>query len=152
MPEIFCLGNAYIKNITNPVSWQAHHLNVIALEDAEAVTTDGFNWSLYVLDLFDITADPEDFTYIDNPHIRLGTWRKTDAPGRAPALPGYHYLEIQHKGERLLETIRHYAGDVPFEFRDCYELRLLDKGTGQPLALIDSARRDGDIYDRDLLT
>ena len=124
----------------------------IAVDDAEAVTTDGVNWSLYVLDLFDITADPEELTHIDNPPVCFGSWNKTDGLRRTPSLPGYHYLEIRHKGERLLEAIRHYAGDVRFEFRDLYELRLLDKDTRQPLALIDSARRDGDIDNNDLLT
>jgi hypothetical protein len=139
----------YSERILNPFRGV---MNVIALDDAEAVTTDGVNWSLYVRDLFDITEDPEEFAHIDNPHIRFGTWNINDGLKRAPVLPGYHYLEIQHKGERLLEVVRHYAADVPFEFRDYYELWLLEKDTKQPLALIDSACCDRDLYDNDLLT
>jgi len=127
-------------------------MNVIALDDAEAVTTDGVNWSLYVLDYFDTADDdPEEFASIDNPHIRFGTWSEASGLVRAPVLPCYHYQEIQHKGERLLEVVRHYATDVPFEFRDYYELWLLAKDTGQPLALLDSVCSDHDTYDNDLL-
>ena len=139
----------YSERILNPFRGV---MNVIALNDAEAVTTDGVNWSLYIRDHFDIEADPEEFAQIDNPHIRYGTWSEESGLVRAPVLPCYHYLEIQHKGERLLEVVRHYANDVPFEFRDYYELWLLEKDTRQPLALIDSVCCDRDIYDNDLLS
>jgi hypothetical protein len=86
------------------------------------------------------------------PLIRFGIWSDASCLVRAPVLPGYHYREIQHKGERLLEVVRHYAADVPFEFRDYYELWLLDENTWQPLALLDSVCCDRDIYDNDLLT
>ena len=94
----------YSERILNPFRGV---MNVIALDDAEAVTTDGVNWSLYVRDYFD-TADeyPEEFEHIDNPHIRFGTWSESTGLKRAPVLPCYHYQEIQHKGERLLEVVR----------------------------------------------
>jgi len=140
----------YSERILNPFRGV---MNVIALDDAEAVTTDGVNWSLYVRDYFDTADDdPEEFAHIDNPHIRFGIWSEESGLIRAPVLPGYHYREIQHKGERLLEVVRHYASDVPFEFRDYYELWLLEEYTRQPLALIDSVCCDSDIYDKDMLT
>lgn len=140
----------YSERILNPFRGV---MNIIALDDAEAVTTDGVNWFLYVRDNFDTTDnDPEEFAHIDNPHIRFGIWSEAGGLERAPVLPGYHYHEIQHKGERLLEVVRHYAADVPFEFRDCYELWLLEENTRQPLALIDSVCCDRDIYDNDQLT
>ena len=43
----------YSERILNPFRGV---MNVIALDDAEAVTTDGVNWLLYVRDYFD-TAD-----------------------------------------------------------------------------------------------
>ncbi|MGB5278747.1 MAG: hypothetical protein WBO73_09435 [Gammaproteobacteria bacterium] len=140
----------YSERILNPFRGV---MNVIALDDAEAVTTDGVNWLLYVRDHFD-TADtePEEFAHIDNPYIRFGSWSNATGLKRAPVLSCYHYHEIQHKGERLLEVVRHYAADVPFEFRDHFELWLLDKDTQQPLALIDSACRDHDLYENDLLS
>lgn len=140
----------YSERILNPFRGV---MNVIALDDAEAVTTDGVNWSLYVRDYFDTDEyDPEEFAQIDNPDIPFGTWSEASGFKRAPALPCYHYQEIQYKGERLLEVLRHYAADVPFEFRDYYELWLLERETKQPLALIDSACCDRDIYINDLLS
>lgn len=139
----------YSERILNPFRGV---MNVIALDDAEAVTTDGVNWLLYVRDHFNTAEDdPEEFAKIDYPHIRFGSWSEANGLKRAPALPCYHYLEIQHKGERLLEVVRHYSADVPFEFRDIYELWLLEKDTRQPLALIDSACSDRDMYNNDLL-
>ena len=140
----------YSERILNPFRGV---MNVIALDDAEAVTTDGVNWFLYVRDHFNTADDePEEFFQIDNPHIRFGTWSEAESLIRAPVLPCYHYHEIQHKGERLLEVVRHYAAEVPFEFRDYYELWLLEKDTQQPLALIDSVCSDHELYDNDLLS
>jgi hypothetical protein len=140
----------YSERILNPFRGV---MNVIALDDAEAVTTDGVNWLLYIRDRFD-TADnePEEFAHIDNPYIRFGSWNKSSGLKRAPVLSCYHYLEIQHKGERLLEVVRHYADDVPFEFRDSFELWLLEKDTQLPLALIDSACQESELYDNDILS
>jgi len=140
----------YSERVLNPFRGV---MNVIALDDAEAVTTDGVNWYLYVRDRFNTADDePEEFAHIDNPHIRFGTWSEMDGLKRAPVLPCYHYHEIQHKGERLLEVVHHYAADVPYEFRDYYELWLLEKDTQQPLALIDSVCSNCDTYNNDLLT
>ena len=140
----------YSERILNPFRGV---MNVIALDDAEAVTTDGVNWFLYVRDHFDTADDtPEEFADVDNPDIRFGTWNQKDGLKRAPVLPCYHYQEIQIKGERLLEVVRHYANDVPFEFRDYYELWLLDQDTHQPLSLLDSVCCDRDIYHTDTLT
>lgn len=131
--EITC----YSERILNPFRGV---MNIIALEDAEAVTLDGIHWSLYVHDQ-SVSADddPEIFAEIDNPDIRFGSWSREHGFIRAPILPCYHYLEIQHKGERMLEVLRHYADETPFAFRDRFELWLLDGQTRQPLALLDSA-------------
>ena len=50
----------YSERILNPFRGV---MNIIALDDAEAVTTDGVNWSLYVRDHFDSGEDqPEERT------------------------------------------------------------------------------------------
>ena len=54
----------YSERILNPFRGV---MNVIALDDAEAVTTDGVNWSLYVRDRFDITEDPEACISLSSP-------------------------------------------------------------------------------------
>ncbi len=139
----------YSERILNPFRGV---MNVIALDDAEAVTTDGVNWFLYVRDHFDTAEDdPVEFADIDNPDIRFGTWNEIEGLKRAPFLPCYHYQEIQIKGARLLEVVRHYTNDIPFEFRDYYELWLLDQDTHQPLALLDSVCCDRDVYHTDTL-
>jgi len=61
----------YSERILNPFRGV---MNVIALDDAEAVTTDGINWFLYVRDSFDTADDePEEFARIDYPCTRFGT-------------------------------------------------------------------------------
>ena len=62
-------------------------MNVIALDDAEAVTTDGINWCLYVRDNFNTADDePEEIAHIDNPYTRFGTWNHATGLRRAPVL------------------------------------------------------------------
>lgn len=78
----------YSERILNPFRGV---MNVIALDDAEAVTTDGVNWSLYVRDYFDTADDdPEEFAHIDNPHIRFGIWSEESGLIRAPATDHPH--------------------------------------------------------------
>jgi len=134
----------YSERILNPFRGV---MNTIALPDADAVTIDGINWELYIHDCFhNHRADPEEFTQIDMPDIRFGSWSRKAGLTRAPLIDSYYYDEIQIIGTLLLEAVREFADRVPFEFRDNYELWLLDQERREPLALLDSACFKRDIY------
>lgn len=60
-------------------------MNVIALDAGDAVTTDSKTWVLYIHDNFDNHFDePEEFSCIDMPDIRFGTWSRQAGLQRAP--------------------------------------------------------------------
>lgn len=136
--------HCYSQRILNPFRGV---MNVISIGGADAVTIDGFNWTLYIHDTFDCpTDDPEEFFEIEMPDIRFGDWNKTSGLRRSPLIASYHYSEIQAIGNVLLDAIQRNADRCPFEFDDNYELWLLDNNTHEPLALLDSVCCKADIY------
>jgi len=142
--------SCYSERILNPFRGV---MNVISTGDADAVTIDGVNWDLYVHDHFDCTADqPEEFTQIDMPDIRYGKWNRETGFVRAPALPSYHYEKIQQIGSTLFKVLLKHANQIPFAFKDNYELWLLDKENNEPLALLDSVCSNQEIHDPCTLT
>ena len=138
--KAFC----YSQRILNPFRGV---MNIITTEEAEAVTTDGINWSLYIRDTFDTHIDePEEFSNIEMPELRFGVWSAEGGLKRAPILPSYHYDEIQAIGERLLRAVHQHAEHIPFAFSDKYELWLLDGHNHEPLALLDSVCSKEEIH------
>lgn len=138
--KVFC----YSERILNPFRGV---MNIITTGKADAVTIDGVNWDLYIHDTFGSHLDdPEEFANIELPDIRYGDWSKKNGLTRAPVLPSYHYDEIQHVGEELMEAVIEHANKIPFSFNDNYELWLLDEENHQPLALIDSVCSIREIY------
>lgn len=128
-------------------------MDIIALDAGDAVTTDGKTWVLYIHDNFDSCDDePEEFSCIDMPDIRFGTWSREAGLQRAPLIGSYHYTEIQCIGVMLLDALHKHADDVPFLFDDHYELWLLDEKTQEPLALLDSVCNAHDMHRPESLT
>lgn len=122
-------------------------MNIISIGGADAVTIDGYHWTLYIHDTFDCpTDDPEEFFEIDMPDIRFADWSKTSGLQRSPLIASYHYNEIQAIGQALLDAIERYADSCPYPFKDKYELWLLDGTTSEPLALLDSVCKKSEIH------
>jgi hypothetical protein len=141
--------NCYSQRILNPFRGV---MNIISIGGADAVTIDGINWTLYIHDTFDCpTDDPEEFFEIDMPDIRLGDWNKESGLRCSPLIASYHYNEIQAIGNVLLDAVQEHADQCPFPFEDKYELWLLDRSNNEPLALLDSACYESDVYNPDSL-
>ncbi len=135
--------NCYSQRILNPFRGV---MNIISIGGADAVTIDGINWTLYIHDSFDCpTDDPEEFFETEMPDIRLGDWSKEAGLRRSPLIASYHYAEIQAIGNALLDAVQQYSDLCPYPFEDKYELWLLDKNTGEPLALLDSVCNENEI-------
>ena len=84
--------SCYSQRILNPFRGV---MNIITTGQADAVTIDGVNWDLYIHDTFhDHEDEPEEFARIDMPDLRYGVWSLKKGLRRAPALPSYHYDEI----------------------------------------------------------
>ena len=131
LPKPHC----YSQRMLNPFRGV---MNVIDCGDADAVTTDGKVWTLYLRDnnLQNIANDG-DMT-IEIPDIRFAIWSAETGLKRCPLLNTMDYDAIQAAGLALLELVKQYAEQVPFELADHYELWLLDKHMDLPLALLHS--------------
>lgn len=128
-----CFG----QRMLNPFRGVMHS---VVTEWADAVTTDGRHWTLYVRGerLYDDLGDFEDNT-VTIPDVKYGSWCEKTGFKRAPIrLPTFDRL-VCAEGEPLLEQVRIHARDLPFPLIDRFELWLLHADTGLPLALIGSS-------------
>ena len=127
--------HCYSQRMLNPFRGV---MNVIDTGDADAVTTDGKVWTLYLRDfnLLNIANDGD--MDIEVPDIRFGIWSAESGLKRCPLLNTMNYEAIQISGNALLDAVKYYANLVPFDLADNYELWLLDKYMAQPLALLHS--------------
>ncbi len=121
-------------------------MNVIEVGNADAVTTDGVHWTLYLHDevLQGMAFDGD--VRIETPDIKFGIWSKTGGLIRAPLISTMEYEAVQQSGLELLDIVKQHADKVPFALKDNYELWLLDKYCDKPLALLHSV-----CYENELL-
>lgn len=115
-------------------------MHCVETGSADAVTTDGRSWTLYVRGecLYD---DPAQITEqgISVPDVKYATWSERAGLRRAPIrLPTFDD-RVRHEGERLLSAVQQCAPRLPFALADRFELWLLHQGSDHPLALLDSA-------------
>ncbi len=115
-------------------------MHCVETGSADAVTTDGRHWTLYVRGecLYD---DPAQIAAqgISVPDVKYATWSERTGLRRAPIrLPTFDD-RVRREGERLLDAVRRFAPRLPFALADRYELWLLHGDSQRPLALIDSA-------------
>jgi len=113
-------------------------MNIIDTGDADAVSTDGVIWTLYLRDLNLLNIANDGDMEIEVPDIRFGIWSAETGLKRCPLLNTMNYDAVQAAGNALLEAVKYHAARVPFELADHYELWLLDKHMDLPLALLHS--------------
>lgn len=105
---------------------------VLTVPGGIAESMDGDVWKLYV-------ADERIISHTGLSEVRYGDWdsrnglRRSKIRGTAPS--GL----IESIGDRLMTTLAHYAGQVPFPLADRFECWLLHADHRRPLALLDSA-------------
>lgn len=110
---------------------------VIRHGPAEAVTTDGVHWDLYV-------SNDELLEGLDRSHpvliseIRFGRWSADKGLKRGPLYPSADFRRMERMGATVYEALRRLHDQPVFPFRDRHEFWLLDE-TGLPLALLASA-------------
>jgi len=114
-------------------------MHAVVHDWADAVTTDGRTWTLYVRGecLYDDPTDLQDRA-ISVPDVKYGTWSAKSGFVRAPIrLPTFD-ARVREQGEALLVAVQRHAPTLPFPLADRFELWLLHGETGHPLALIAS--------------
>ena len=114
-------------------------MHCIVNDSADAVTTDGRVWTLYVRGecLYDDLSDLGN-RQVTIPDVKYGQWSAKRGFRRAPIrLPTFD-ARVREEGDRLLQAVQHHADSLPFPLDDRFELWLLHATTGQPLAMIAS--------------
>ncbi len=133
----------YAQRLLNPFRGAMHTVKHAA---AEAVTTDGVHWDIYVSNelLFD---DAERARYhTEAGDIRFGSWSAAGGLKRGPRKSTEDFHCLEQLGAVLYEQLRQLHRRLPFAFRDVLELWLLD-AAGRPLALLESALDETGIGD-----
>jgi hypothetical protein len=138
--EIEC----YAQRLLNPFRGVVH---VIRYRSAEAVTTDGVDWDLYVANdaLLDGLGRAGKRAQISD--IRYGHWSAEKGLKRGPLYPSEDFRRLEHMGAVVYEHLLRVHREVPFGFRDAFELWLLDRDE-RPLALLHSVRNDSETDTR----
>ncbi|NNF95739.1 MAG: hypothetical protein HKM94_02280, partial [Halobacteria archaeon] len=118
-------------------------VNIVKYHSAEAVSTDGLVWDIYVSN--DLLKEGlEKNTKIQTSDIRYGKWSLEHGLKRGPIYPSDDFKYLEHQGAVALEQVQKLHDAVPFPLSDIFELWLLDQ-QNMPLALLDSATRKDDI-------
>ncbi|PKO64982.1 MAG: hypothetical protein CVU23_08190 [Betaproteobacteria bacterium HGW-Betaproteobacteria-17] len=130
----------YAQRLLNPFRGVVH---TIRFQSAEALTTDGIEWDIYVANdaLLDGLGRAGKRAQISD--IRYGHWSAEKGLKRGPLFPSDDFRRLEEMGAVVYEHLLRVHREVPFRFRDPFELWLLDKGD-QPLALLHSVRADSE--------
>jgi hypothetical protein len=123
----------YAQRLLNPFRGAVH---VIRYASAEAVTTDGVHWDIYVSNDALLRDLPQD-SRVQTSDIRYGSWSAAQGLKRGPINLYDDFLVMEEMGARVYEHLTRVHERVPFPYADCFELWLLDRA-GRPLALLDS--------------
>jgi hypothetical protein len=130
----------YAQRLLNPFRGVVH---TIRYQSAEAVTTNGVDWDIYVANdaLLEGLGRAGKRALISD--IRYGHWSSEKGLKRGPLYPSDDFKRLEHMGAVVYEHLHKVHRDVPFAFRDQFELWLLDRHD-QPLALLHSVRNDSE--------
>jgi hypothetical protein len=130
----------YAQRLLNPFRGVVH---TIRYQSAEAVTTDGIEWDIYVANdaLLDGLGRAGKRALISD--IRYGHWSAEKGLKRGPLFPSDDFKRLENMGALVYEHLLKVYREVPFKFRDFFELWLLDRND-QPLALLHSVRADSE--------
>jgi len=120
----------YAQRLLNPFRGVVH---VIRFQSAEAVTTDGVEWDIYVANdaLLDGLGRAGRRAQISD--IRYGHWSLEKGLKRGPLFPSDDFKRLEEMGAEAYRHLLKVHRDVPFAFRDAFELWLLDRDA-RPLA------------------
>lgn len=130
----------YAQRLLNPFRGV---MNIIEYQGAEAVTTDGRHWDIYVRDT-GLVEDIANAHKVQTSDIRYGSWSLQDGLKRGTIYPCDDFRVLEHRGALVYEYLLKHHNDVPFPLEDRIELWLLDE-KNLPLGLLDSAVSEEDI-------
>ena len=117
----------YAQRLLNPFHGV---MQVIAIEHAEAESTDGINWILYV-------SHEDIVSHTGMSEIRYGSWNQQDGLQLSMVRGTETSNIIDSVGEKIAAAVEEYADTIPFPLNDRYECWLLSEDD-ELLALLDT--------------
>jgi hypothetical protein len=131
----------YAQRLLNPFRGVVHTIRYMS---AEALTTDGVEWDIYVANdaLLDGLGRAGKRAQISD--IRYGHWSAEKGLKRGPLYPSEDFRRMEAMGAVVFDHLTRLHEQVPFPLRDRYEFWLLDR-EGLPLALLDSVLSAADM-------
>lgn len=133
--------HTYSQRLVNPFRGI---LSVVETEDADAVSSDGVHWALYIHgETEDVRMSDGSLRDVVLPDIKFGDWSQQDGLKRAPVRNVADLNRLDAIGSHLLEAVKHACTHLPFPLRDQDEFWLLDM-QDRPLALLHVAANDGE--------
>ncbi len=124
----------YAQRLLNPFRGI---VNVIKYEAAEAVTTDGVRWDIYVSN-DELKKDLNSTGRVLISDIRYGSWSADQGLRRGPIFPSDDFIRMEKMGDVVFNHLLKVHNRIPFALKDHYELWMLSEDTA-PLVLLDSA-------------
>jgi len=125
----------YSQRLLNPFRGV---VNIIRYRSAEAVTSDGIHWDIYVSNDSLLDGLDKKNRSIQISDIRYGRWSMNEGLIRGPIYPSDEFYMLEEMGAVVYQYLLKVHTRVPFPFKDSFELWLLDKAN-RPLALLNSA-------------
>ena len=130
----------YAQRLLNPYRGVVH---VLRFQSAEAVTTDGVHWDLYVANDELLKGLPR-HKKIQTSDIRYGSWSPDNGLKRGPLYPSEDFKRMEAQGAIAFEALLKLHQRLPFQLRDYLELWLLDP-IGLPLVLLSSVLNESEM-------
>jgi hypothetical protein len=138
------LIECYAQRLLNPYRGVVH---TIRYQSAEAVTTDGVEWDIYVANDALLEGLGRAGRRAQISDIRYGHWSAESGLKRGALYPSEDFRRLEEMGAVVYEHLLKVHRDVPFAFRDHFELWLLD-ANNLPLALLHSVLTETDTETR----
>jgi len=130
----------YAQRLLNPYRGTVH---VLRYQSAEAVTTDGIHWGIYVANDELLRGLPR-HKKIQTSDIRYGSWSRNKGLKRGPIYPSEDFKRMEAQGSIAYEALLGLNSRLPFPLRDFLELWLLDP-VGLPLVLLTSVASESEM-------
>lgn len=130
----------YAQRLLNPYRGVVHTIRYLS---AEAVTTDGVAWDIYVANDALLEGLGRAGRRAQISDIRYGHWSTETGLKRGALYPSEDFRRLEEMGAVVYEYLLKNHREVPFTFRDHFELWLLD-ARNQPLALLHSVMTETD--------
>ncbi len=123
-------------------------LQAYTTANARALSSNGVIWEIQVL------SDKPQGLWANTPFAgqqfyTFGVWSLVDGLGQVPLNPLFNTSGMLDSAQQLIACLETRLDQLPFPLTDAYELWLLDEASHAPIALLDSARSETELAQKE---